>query len=471
LTIAAAIASAAMLTAGATGMLSNQAAYFGGGSLLLLAALSAVAWFLRVKKRNAPSEKGDTPTFFTPTFVKITGPAWLRWSIRALAIRTASLHPTRSLLTVCLIALASFLLVTVAAMRQGPPSDPGVKDSGTGGYRLIVQADIPLLADLNTAQGRARLGMRDPDAPAWSGVRFTSLRRWAGQDASCHNLTRPDSPTILAVGHEMIRENRFAFARAVEKVENPWTLLERSSDSASEIPIIADNETAQYILKLAIGDTLTIRDQSGQPRRLRLVATLKGSIFQSELLMGEANFRRLFPFQSGFGVVLGDTDAGKAEEITRRLGEELEPFAVTVDQTADRLAAYREVANTYLATFQTLGALGLLLGTVGLTVVMLRGLIERRAELALLSAIGFSQVQRLKLVLMENGSLLLIGLLAGTACALVGVMPAAIAEARPLHLGGLAATLVVVSLSGLLILTLAIWLGGRRIEPADLRHE
>jgi putative ABC transport system permease protein len=169
--------------------------------------------------------------------------------------------------------------------------------------------------------------------------------------------------------------------------------------------------------------------------------------------------------------VLVETDAANAPEVARRLSDELEPFAVTVDSTAERLAAYRQVANTYLATFQTLGSLGLLLGTVGLTAVMLRGLVERRAELALLSAIGFRQAQRLKLVLAENAALLLVGLLAGTACALVGVLPAAIAEARPLHLGGLAVTLAAVSLSGLLILTLAIWLGGRRIQPADLRRE
>jgi ABC-type antimicrobial peptide transport system permease subunit len=297
------------------------------------------------------------------------------------------------------------------------------------------------------------------------------MRRWAGQDASCLNLTRPDSPTILAVPDEMVREKRFTFARTIEKVENPWALLERSDGESSPVPVIADNETAQYILKLGIGDTLSIRDQSGLPRELRLVATLKGSIFQSELLMGEANFRRLFPFQSGFGVVLADTSADDVQELRRALGEELEPFAVTVDSTADRLAAYKQVANTYLATFQALGSLGLLLGTVGLTVVMLRGLFERRAEMALLSAVGFSHARRLKLVLAENASLLLAGVLAGTTCALVAVMPVAVSEGRALHMGGVVVTLSTVSLIGLAILTIAVWLGGRNVRPADLRRE
>jgi len=74
-------------------------------------------------------------------------------------------------------------------------------------------------------------------------------------------------------------------------------------------------------------------------------------------------------------------------------------------------------------------------------------------------------------VLVENAALLVVGLLAGTICALVGVMPAAIVESRPLQLGGLGVTLAAVLLTGLLILTIAVWLGGRRIQPADLRRE
>jgi len=60
---------------------------------------------------------------------------------------------------------------------------------------------------------------------------------------------------------------------------------------------------------------------------------------------------------------------------------------------------------------------------------------------------------------------------AGTACALVGVMPAAVSEGRALHLGRVAVTLAAVSLIGLAILTVAVWLGGRKVRPADLRRE
>jgi putative ABC transport system permease protein len=129
------------------------------------------------------------------------------------------------------------------------------------------------------------------------------------------------------------------------------------------------------------------------------------------------------------------------------------------------------VKNTYLSTFQTLGSLGLMLGTIGLAVVLLRNLVERRAELALLAAIGFGPGARLRVVLGENVFLLLVGLLVGAGCALVGVFPGIATADRTINFVALGATLGAVLLIGLGALTLAVWLGQRRVSPADLRAE
>ena len=88
-----------------------------------------------------------------------------------------------------------------------------------------------------------------------------------------------------------------------------------------------------------------------------------------------------------------------------------------------RLANFLAVQNTYLSTFQTLGGLGLLLGTIGLGTVMLRNVIERRAELALLRAVGFRPSAIRRLVLFENAFLLACGLVVGTASALLAMLP------------------------------------------------
>ena len=79
--------------------------------------------------------------------------------------------------------------------------------------------------------------------------------------------------------------------------------------------------------------------------------------------------------------------------------------------------------NTYLGTFQTLGGLGLLLGTLGLSVVLLRNLLERRGELATMQAIGFWRQALAWLVVAENGLVLTAGVAVGAASALVAVSP------------------------------------------------
>ncbi|HYP13465.1 MAG TPA: ABC transporter permease, partial [Bryobacteraceae bacterium] len=77
-------------------------------------------------------------------------------------------------------------------------------------------------------------------------------------------------------------------------------------------------------------------------------------------------------------------------------------------------------------TFQLLGALGLLLGTVGLATVLLRNVLERRRELGLLRAVGYTPRHLGRMILAENLLLLIAGVGIGIICAGIAVAPAAI---------------------------------------------
>ena len=87
----------------------------------------------------------------------------------------------------------------------------------------------------------------------------------------------------------------------------------------------------------------------------------------------------------------GRAPAGREAAITEALEIELSDFGLEVDRPVERLRAYQQVENTYLSTFQALGALGLLLGTFGLGAVLVRNVLERRREVALLQAVGFER--------------------------------------------------------------------------------
>ncbi|HET9232927.1 MAG TPA: ABC transporter permease, partial [Candidatus Eisenbacteria bacterium] len=98
-------------------------------------------------------------------------------------------------------------------------------------------------------------------------------------------------------------------------------------------------------------------------------------------------------------------------------------YGFDVSTTAERLASYHAVEDTYLSTFQALGGFGLLLGTLGLGVALLRSLIERRGELATLRAFGFRRGRIAGMVVAENGFLLLLGVAVGTVSGLLAVAP------------------------------------------------
>ncbi|HET6664918.1 MAG TPA: FtsX-like permease family protein, partial [Acidimicrobiales bacterium] len=111
--------------------------------------------------------------------------------------------------------------------------------------------------------------------------------------------------------------------------------------------------------------------------------------------------------------------------------------------------AFHRVENTYLSTFQSLGGLGLLLGTVGLAAVMFRNVLERRRELALLGAVGYRARHLATMILAESVLLLGTGLLAGVLAAALAIAPALSARGGPFPVASTLALLAGVFVTGL----------------------
>ena len=84
-----------------------------------------------------------------------------------------------------------------------------------------------------------------------------------------------------------------------------------------------------------------------------------------------------------------DAPEPRATELATTIEDRLADSGVDVVDTRARLASYHQVENTYLATFQALGALGLLLGTLGVGAVLARNVLERQREWGLLRAVGY----------------------------------------------------------------------------------
>jgi ABC-type antimicrobial peptide transport system permease subunit len=153
------------------------------------------------------------------------------------------------------------------------------------------------------------------------------------------------------------------------------------------------------------------------------------------------------------------------------LSRALQDAGLELTPAAQRLNEFNAVQNTYLGTFQILGGLGLLLGSAGLGVVVLRNVLERRGELGLLVAVGFRKRLLQRLVMSEHGVLLVAGLSLGIAAAAVAVLPAVLSPGMQLPYNSLALTLAAVLLNGLLWTWLATGHALRGDLLAALRNE
>jgi ABC-type lipoprotein release transport system permease subunit len=336
-----------------------------------------------------------------------------------LGIRNASRNPSRSLLTVGLLASAVFIISAVGSMREDARSVSIEKGSGTGGYSLIAECDIPVPYSFDSAEGRKYLAISEEPGP-WDRASVAAMRSSLGDDVSCRNLYRPGNPRVMSVPDSLIDDGAFSFVYSLGKSKNPWELLKEPVKDGA-IPVIADYETAQWILHKKLGDIIQVADERGRNRDLRIVAMLRKSIFQSELLMSQSHFRELFPSRSGFDSFLIRVNPEDVKRMETVLYEALDDFGVDIATTQERLESFFEIANTYISAFEALGGLGMILGGLGLVIVLARGIIERRGELALLSAVGFKRRTIAALVALENGILLLFGILIGTIAAAVSV--------------------------------------------------
>jgi len=442
----------ALLIVGWAGARKDRAAsetFFEAGALLLIGGLSLAYALL---SRLAATAKTA------------------RLTLGGLGVRNAARHRGRSLAVIGLLACGSFLIVAVGANRHDPTAEAHLRSSGTGGFALYGESALPVYRDLNSADGRKAFGL---NPKVMEGVSIVQLRLREGDDASCLNLNRAQRPRLLGVRPGELA-TRHAFGRVAANEARlsalGWLLLDRVGREGP-VPAVGDENTITWALGKSVGDTLPYPDEPGQTVSLRLAKLVGNSILQGSLLISEEEFVRLFPSESGYRVFLIDAAPERAEAVSKELSRALRDIGIELTPAARRLAEFNAVENTYLSIFQALGGLGLLLGSVGLGIVVLRNVLERRGELALLRAVGFPKRSVQWLVLAEHWGLVALGLACGVVAAVVAVLPALRSPGAGVPYVSLGITLAAVAGSSLLWTWLAAIAALRGPVLPALRNE
>ncbi|MES2705275.1 MAG: ABC transporter permease [Verrucomicrobiota bacterium] len=428
--------------------------FFGASALLLADGLRLLGWKLRRTER-AVSEEG------------VPG----LWQ---LGVRNAVRRRGRSMAMAGLLASGIFMVVALNAFRQDATRMPSGRETGTGGFALLGTSTLPVYEDLNSVSGRSAW---DLEADETKGVMVVPFRARDGEEASCLNLNRAQTPRVLGVDpRTLAAREAFPFTGFASEIRpapgaSPWTLLNQKPTDGT-IPAIMDQYSAMFALGKNAGDVITVPDGQGNPVKLRLVALLGGTVLQGNVIIGDAAFVKLYPDSGGFRYFLADAEPAQAEIWRAAVVRQLANRGLAIVPAAERLAQYQAVQNTYLTIFSTLGGLALILSTVGLGVLVARQVLERQAEFALLRAVGFKNSQLRKMVLAEHWFLFLSAVVLGTGTALLAVWPnlkLAGAGGMPVRL--LSILLISLVAGGLIFCQIAARLAlGRRLTDS-LRHE
>ncbi|MDE0087598.1 MAG: FtsX-like permease family protein [Candidatus Poribacteria bacterium] len=314
--------------------------------------------------------------------------------------KNAAWQPQNSKGSVIIMSLACCIIVAVGANRHDAPPETE--------YAFVAESSLPLHHSLNTPDGRDKLYFDVKDSELLSESEVFPFRVLPGEDVSCLNLYQPQKPQILGASDVMLNED-------------PWQTLKLGNNIEGKIHAIGDEKSLRWILHHDPKEDFLIQDEFGKSLLLEL-ETVENSLFQSQLIISESDFTKYFPSQSGYQFFLIKTPTELREETLQILEKTLEDYGFDVTSASERLASFRAVENTYISTFQSLGGLGVLLGTFGLALVLFRNIIERRGELATLRAFGFRKQLLAKMLFLESCFLLTIGMLIGVVSGVVAIL-------------------------------------------------
>jgi len=423
--------------------------FFAAGSLLLLAALAGCYIFLsRLHRNNRQSSL----------------------TLANLGIMNSIRNKKNSLVIIGLLATGIFMVIGEGANRHGTLLNAEKRTSGTGGFAFWGETVSPVLHNLNDENGYTWLNFTADEA---SQVQFVQCRLKEGDEASCLNLNMVKQPRILGISpRELDRRAAFTFVKTLPHIDSahPWLALSKPLGE-NIIPAIVDQTVLTWNLYKEIGDTLYYQSENGDSLKLYIIGSLANSVFQGHVLIADSLFTAKFPTIGGTKVFLADVPDSLRASVEKKLNFTLQNYGLELATAPQRLATFHKIENTYLSIFLMLGGLGLLLGSIGLGIVVIRNVLERRAELALLTAIGFTPRPIYKYIMSEYVFLLVAGIAAGTGAALLSILPVLFTPGSQPPVLSIIITIMSLFACGFLWIYLAIKLALRQQLLPALRNE
>lgn len=322
----------------------------------------------------------------------------------------------QALLSFFALTTGVFIVFSVGLNRKGF-ADSSQLRTGTGGYSLWCESSVPIYHNMTTPAGKEKLSLTGLPAD----TQILQCLRYGADDASCLNLNKVTSPTVLGVDMEALSKSDFQIEQNIWSAEREKAFEHIQTHTDSVYPALIDATVLTWSLMMNLGDTLRYENDRGQTISILLAGTLSNSIFQGHILIDRNLFSDIWEETTGSEVFLLKVNETEKEEVKTLLSQALNEYGVRVTTTNDRLRQFNTVTDTYLTIFLTLGGLGLLLGIMSFVIVVRKNLAMRRREIDLYRTLGFTDRKIIQTLNRENLFVPLYAIATGVVSSLVGV--------------------------------------------------
>lgn len=322
----------------------------------------------------------------------------------------------QAMLSFFTLAMGVFIVFSVGLNRKGFADSAQIR-SGTGGYSLWCESSVPIYHTMSSEDGREKLSLTGLP----SDTRIMQCLRLSADDASCLNLNKITTPTILGIETSALLDSDFKLEQGLYSSDRASVFEALKIKNGTVYPALVDATVLTWSLGMNLGDTLYYKGGKGEEIAIQLVGTLSNSIFQGHILIDRRLFSEIWEETTGSEVFLLKVDENEKEETKQLLSQALSEYGVHITTTNERLRQFNTVTDTYLTIFLTLGGLGLLLGIMGFVIVVRKNLATRLIEVNMYRTLGFTDSIIAQTLYRENLLVPLFAIVTGVIGSIVGV--------------------------------------------------
>ena len=381
-------------------------------------------------------------------------------------------RPVRPALTLTIFTLVVFVVVVVAGF--GASMEAHVLQSvsaQTGGYSFFTQSSTPIPDLAGQVHNNSTLrGDLSAVVPVVGGGAFLN---WSGLPAQDQPFAYPiyAVPSGLPYAAPFYEANEFTFASTLNgsSASSTWADLGSVPGTAVLDGSFTGGGFGAPHPTLAVGSTLSVADPlAGTVTSVRLIGILTGSLLPGLWLnpttAGQLGFHDVI--DSFMTVAPGASAVSAAQHVKTAFFAQ----GMVVYDFAQILGTSLSAFQAILSLLEVFAALGLGVGIAAMGIVALRAVSERRREIGMVRAAGFTQRDVFKSFLLEYSFISVLGIVIGTVLALVLDYEATVTSGGTLTYTVPWATIVLIGLVAYAMTVLAVFgpaIRAARLPPSE----